>query len=92
MAGQTTVSPPSPARLVKCPTGIAGLDLITSGGLPRGRPALLCGGPVGQDPDLHGIPRARLARFDENGVFLHFEETQKELAKMSPRSATTLQS
>ena len=27
----------------KCPTGIAGLDEITLGGLPKGRPTLLCG-------------------------------------------------
>ena len=28
----------------KCPTGIHGLDEITLGGLPRGRPTLVCGG------------------------------------------------
>jgi len=37
--------PSSPAtRLPKCPTGIQGLDEITGGGLPRGRPTLVCGG------------------------------------------------
>ena len=30
--------------LPKCPTGIQGLDEITGGGLPRGRPTLICGG------------------------------------------------
>jgi len=30
--------------LPKCPTGIQGLDEITGGGLPRGRPTLVCGG------------------------------------------------
>ena len=30
--------------LPKCPTGIHGLDEITGGGLPRGRPTLVCGG------------------------------------------------
>ncbi len=30
--------------LQKCPTGIRGLDEITEGGLPRGRPTLVCGG------------------------------------------------
>jgi hypothetical protein len=29
--------------LEKCPTGIRGLDEITKGGLPRGRPTLICG-------------------------------------------------
>jgi hypothetical protein len=33
-----------PATLPKCPTGIHGLDEITLGGLPRGRPTLVCGG------------------------------------------------
>jgi len=28
--------------LEKCPTGIKGLDEITKGGLPRGRPTLIC--------------------------------------------------
>jgi len=31
--------------LPKGPTGIQGLDEITGGGLPRGRPTLVCGGP-----------------------------------------------
>src|SRR5277367_6330325 len=31
--------------LAKAPSGIAGLDEVTSGGLPRGRPTLVCGGP-----------------------------------------------
>jgi circadian clock protein KaiC len=30
--------------LPKAPTGIAGLDEITNGGLPRGRTTLVCGG------------------------------------------------
>ena len=30
-------------QLLKCPTGIQGLDEITSGGLPLGRPTLVCG-------------------------------------------------
>jgi circadian clock protein KaiC len=31
-------------ELPKCPTGIRGLDEITNGGIPRGRPTLVCGG------------------------------------------------
>lgn len=31
------------AELEKCPTGLQGLDEITGGGLPRGRPTLVCG-------------------------------------------------
>jgi circadian clock protein KaiC len=32
-------------QLKKVPTGIAGLDELTGGGLPAGRPTLVCGGP-----------------------------------------------
>jgi circadian clock protein KaiB len=38
-----TTSPTS-SGISKCPTGIRGLDEITEGGLPRGRPNLVCGG------------------------------------------------
>ena len=31
-------------QLAKCPSGIEGLDDVTGGGLPRGRPTLICGG------------------------------------------------
>ena len=33
----------TPARIAKAPTGIQGLDEVTGGGLPRGRPSLVCG-------------------------------------------------
>jgi RecA/RadA recombinase len=32
-------------QLQKVPTGIQGLDELTRGGLPAGRPTLVCGGP-----------------------------------------------
>ena len=35
----------SPRPLAKCPVGIEGLDQILHGGLPRGRPTLVCGNP-----------------------------------------------
>jgi circadian clock protein KaiC len=34
-----------PEQLHKVPTGITGLDELTRGGLPAGRPTLVCGGP-----------------------------------------------
>jgi circadian clock protein KaiC len=34
-----------PEQLHKVPTGISGLDELTRGGLPAGRPTLVCGGP-----------------------------------------------
>jgi circadian clock protein KaiC len=74
------------APLPKCPTGIQGLDEITGGGLPRGRPTLVCGGP--------GCGKTLLALeflirgatlFDEPGVLIAFEETEAELkANVAP--------
>ena len=70
------------ATLEKCPTGIRGLDDITQGGLPRGRPTLVCGGTgCGKTLlALEFIVRGIL-EFDEPGVFMSFEETSEELAK-----------
>ena len=67
-------------QLAKCPTGIRGLDEITQGGLPRGRPTLVCGS-AGCGKTLLGmefIVRGAL-EFNEPGVFMAFEETEKEL-------------
>jgi circadian clock protein KaiC len=70
------------ALLPKAPTGIEGLDEITGGGLPKGRPTLICGGP--------GCGKTLLAceflvrgatQFGEPGAFISFEETGEELAQ-----------
>ncbi|HXU31899.1 MAG TPA: circadian clock protein KaiC [Thermoanaerobaculia bacterium] len=71
----------SPSReLPKAATGIRGLDEITLGGLPRGRPTLVCGSA--------GCGKTLLAmeflvrgavELDEPGVFVSFEETAEEL-------------
>jgi len=68
--------------LAKCPTGIAGLDEITQGGIPRGRPTLICGGP-GCGKTLFGIEFLvrGIDRYDEPGVFVAFEERPEELAQ-----------
>jgi len=75
---QKTSSPA--ARLPRCRTGIQGLDEITDGGLPRGRPTLVCGG-AGCGKTL--LAAEFLVRgavlFDEPGVLMAFEETEKEL-------------
>ena len=68
------------ARLPKCPTGITGLDQITGGGLPRGRPTLVCGG-AGCGKTLLAaefLVRGAL-EFGEPGVLMSFEETDAEL-------------
>lgn len=68
-------------ELPKAPTGITGLDEIMRGGLPQGRPTLVCGGP-GCGKTLLGIEfLVRGARqFGEPGVCISFEETARDLA------------
>lgn len=78
----TPRSQPAARQLDKCPTGIRGLDEITQGGLPRGRPTLVCGA-AGCGKTLLGaefiIRGAR--EFNEPGVFMAFEETERELCE-----------
>ena len=67
-------------HLQKCPTGIQGLDEITDGGLPRGRPSLVCGGAGCGKTLLAAEFLIRGAtQFGEPGVLMCFEETQAEL-------------
>jgi circadian clock protein KaiC len=68
--------------LPKCPTGIHGLDEITAGGIPRGRPTLVCGA-AGCGKTLLGIEfLVRGATdFHEPGVCISFEETAEELSR-----------
>src|SRR5690242_18901701 len=69
-------------RLQKALSGIQGLDEITGGGLPSGRPTLVCGSA--------GCGKTLLAmeflvrgatQYNEPGVFMAFEETAEELVK-----------
>lgn len=67
--------------LGKTPTGINGLDEITYGGLPTGRPTLICG-TAGCGKTLFSlefIVRGAL-EYNEPGVFMAFEEKADELA------------
>ncbi len=68
--------------LPKCQTGIRGLDEITEGGLPKGRPTLVCGNA--------GCGKTLLAmeflirgavQYNEPGVFMSFEESSEELSQ-----------
>ena len=72
--------PSKKSELAKCPTGIRGLDEITNGGLPKGRPTLVCGA-AGCGKTLLAMEFiVRGAReFNEPGVFMAFEETEQEL-------------
>ena len=66
--------------LPKAPTGIRGLDEVTGGGLPRGRPTLVCG-PAGSGKTLLAMEFLvrGITQFGEPGVFLAFEETREDL-------------
>src|SRR4026209_1379332 len=63
----------------KSPTGITGFDEITGGGLPRGRPTLVCGGP-GCGKTLFALQfLVHGAAHGESGVFVAFVETEEDL-------------
>ena len=71
---------PVAALLPKCPTGIHGLDEITGGGLPKGRPTLVCGGAgCGKTLLATEFLVRGAALYDEPGVLMAFEETEAEL-------------
>ena len=69
-------------QLAKCPTGIQGLDEITDGGLPQGRPTLICGS-AGCGKTLFGVEFLvrGATQYGENGVLITFEETAAEITK-----------
>ncbi len=70
------------APCAKSPTGIAGFDEITRGGLPHGRTTVLAGGP-GSGKTIfamqflkHGIQSC-----GETGIFVAFEESPSRIVK-----------
>lgn len=66
--------------LAKSPTGITGLDQIMEGGLPKGRPTLVCGtAGCGKTILAMEFLVRGVTEFNEPGVFVAFEETEKEL-------------
>jgi circadian clock protein KaiC len=68
--------------ITKLRTGVSGLDEITMGGLPEGRPTLVCGG-AGSGKTQFGmaflVNGAQL--YNQPGVFVAFEETPRELSQ-----------
>lgn len=80
MPKRKALSASNPTPLVKSPTGIEGLDEITLGGLPKGRPTLVCGS-AGCGKTLFGMEfLVRGARqFGEPGVCMSFEERTSDL-------------
>jgi circadian clock protein KaiC len=67
--------------LPKAPTGIEGFDDLTYGGLPAGRPSLICGAAgCGKTLFATTFLVNGATRFDEPGVFMSFEERADDLA------------
>lgn len=68
-------------QVAKAPTGISGLDDLTSGGLPRGRPTLICGS-AGCGKTVLGLEFLvrGATEFGEPGAIFTFEETSEDLA------------
>lgn len=77
---QPAKKPATPRLLPKVPTGIEGLDEITGGGLPKGRPTLVSGS-AGAGKTMLAIEFLvrGATQFGEPGVFMMFEENSAEL-------------
>ena len=74
-----TRKPARPPAVRKVATGVQGFDEITGGGLPEGRPTLVCGGP-GCGKTLFALQfLIHGAAAGEPGVFVTFEETEEDL-------------
>jgi circadian clock protein KaiC len=69
-------------QLPKALTGITGFDELTYGGLPAGRPTIVCGGP-GCGKTMFGMEFLvrGATQFNEPGVLVTFEETADEMAR-----------
>lgn len=67
-------------KFPKTPTGVEGLDEITDGGFPKGRPTLICGG-AGCGKTLLSMQFLikGITEFKEPGVFMSFEEPSDDL-------------
>lgn len=69
-------------KLEKALTGITGFDQITNGGLPKGRPTIVCGGPgCGKTMFAMEFLVRGITEFNEPGVLMTFEETGEEITK-----------
>ncbi len=68
--------------IAKAPTGIVGFDQITGGGLPVGRPTLVCGSAgCGKSLFATEFLLRGAIQFGEAGVMMTFEETSEDIKK-----------
>jgi len=80
-------------QLKKAPSGIAGFDEITEGGLPAGRPTIVCGGPgCGKTMFAMEFLICGATKFGEPGVLMTFEETGDEMSRNVESLGFNLQS
>jgi circadian clock protein KaiC len=74
--------PSESSSLPKAPTGVQGLDEILGGGVPRGRPTLVCGAAgCGKTMLAAEFIVCGAVQYDEPGVFMMFEESAAELTE-----------
>ena len=75
-------APAATFEFEKIPSGIKGLDDITSGGLPKGRPSLVSGGPgCGKTLFAMEFIARGITEYGDPGVFIAFEEKTDDLKK-----------
>jgi len=80
-------------QLKKSPSGIGGFDEITGGGLPAGRPTIVCGGPgCGKTMFAMEFLIRGATEFGEPGVLMTFEETGEEMSRNVESLGFNLQS
>ena len=93
MADEARAKAGSLPTIGKSPTGIRGLDEVISGGLPEGRPTLLCGS-AGCGKTLFGMTFLYngAVEYNEPGAFLALKSSPKTSSRMSVRSTTTSRS
>jgi circadian clock protein KaiC len=81
MPRKSSSPPVDQLTIPKAPTGISGLDEITGGGLPAGRPTLLSGSAgAGKTLFATEFLVRGATEFNEPGVFMMFEESADELS------------
>jgi circadian clock protein KaiC len=79
---KTAAAPRAFPQLKKAPSGIGGFDEITGGGLPAGRPTIVCGGPgCGKTMFAMEFLVRGATEFGEPGVLMTFEETGEEMSR-----------
>jgi circadian clock protein KaiC len=90
---KSAAAPRAFPQLKKASSGIAGFDEITSGGLPAGRPTIVCGGPgCGKTMFAMEFLFRGATEFGEPGVLMTFEETGEEMKRNVESLGFNLQS